>query len=68
MSEIITGIVVALLTIIIQEIRSRRKPRTTSPPPPSVEDCKRCFFFKTVKKTMNGRRDSDTKIIKKHRW
>lgn len=70
MSETITGLIVAILTLVLNEMRRRwtKKPVETIPPPPSVEDCKRCFFFRQFSR--NSRRlenVSDTQVIKLYR-
>lgn len=70
MSEAITALVASLLTLAAHEIRRRIQNRHTSttPPPPTVEDCKRCFFFREFRRnTDHNRGDSDTKIIRLYR-
>lgn len=69
MSEAITALVASLLTLAAHEIRRRIRNRHTSttPPPPTVEDCKRCFFFREFRRNNEHRGDSDTKIIRLYR-
>jgi hypothetical protein len=70
MSEAIAALVSAILMLAAQEIRRRIKKTKTSttPPPPTVEDCKRCFFFREFQRQSKEHRgDSDTKIIRLYR-
>lgn len=69
MSEAITALVASLLTLAAHEIRRRIKKSHTSttPPPPTVEDCKRCFFFREFRRNTGHKDDSDTKIIRLYR-
>jgi hypothetical protein len=69
MSQAITAIIAALLTFAAQEIRQRIKKKkdfSTMPPPPTVEDCKKCFFFREFKKR-ESLTNSDTQIIRIYR-
>lgn len=65
MFEVFMGIAAGVLTVLLNELRRRRKPKhSTHPPPPTLEECKRCFFYREVEKRLNRSDMSDTQVIR----
>lgn len=69
MSEIITAVVTAILTLLSKEFIRRifqKKENSSNPPYPNTSYCKHCFFFREFKKKMKTG-NTDTNIIRIYR-
>jgi hypothetical protein len=69
-TEVLSAIIAGILTIVVSELRRRRRERlelekmrsSADPPPPGRAECSRCFFFREFRRRL--RADDDTRRLK----
>jgi hypothetical protein len=61
MFDVIMGVVAGILTVLLAELRRRRK--ISVAPPPTTDACKNCFFFHEYRRLVRSQ-ESDTKVLR----
>jgi hypothetical protein len=61
MFDVIMGIVAGILTVLLAELRRRRK--ISVAPPATTDSCKNCFFFHEYKRLVRSH-ENDTQVLK----
>jgi hypothetical protein len=61
MFDVIMGVVAGILTVLLAELRRRRK--ISVAPPPTTDACKNCYFFHEYKRLVRSQ-EIDTQVLK----